>query len=106
MSSSKVLFGFLAGAAVGSILGILYAPDKGTETRRKITDSSNDLTDSLKSKFNDFVDNMKDTYQGVKDNISDTYQNVKDSAQDLADKGAAKMNTFKGEANNEANNFQ
>lgn len=106
MSASKVVFGFLAGAAVGSILGILYAPDKGTETRKKITDSSSDLTDSLKTKFSDFVDNMKDTYQGVKDNIADTYQGVKDSTQDLADKGAAKLNTFKGEANNEANNFQ
>ena len=106
MSSSKVVLGFLAGAAVGSILGILYAPDKGTETRKKITDSSTDLTGSLKEKFNDFVDNIKDTYQGVKDNVADTYQGAKDSAQDLVDKGAAKMNTFKGEVKNEANNYQ
>lgn len=106
MSTSKVVLGFLAGAAVGSILGILYAPEKGEETRRKLSDSSNDLTDSLKVKFNDFVDNLKDTYQGVKENVVDTYQDAKDSAQDLVDKGAAKMNTFKGEVKNEANNYQ
>ena len=106
MSTSKVVFGFLAGAAVGSILGILYAPDKGTETRRKISDSSNDLAESLKSKFGEYVDSVKDTYQNVKENLADTYQGVKDNAQDLVDKGAAKMNTFKGEVKNEADNYQ
>ena len=89
MSNSKTLLGFLAGAAVGSILGILFAPDKGTETRRKIGETSGDLTDSLKSKFNDFVDSIKESYEGVRS-----------QAEDLADEGASKMNTFKNEANN------
>jgi len=89
MSNSKTLLGFLAGAAVGSILGILFAPDKGTETRRKISETSGDLTDSLKSKFNDFVDSIKETYQGVRS-----------QAEDMADQTASKMNTFKNEANN------
>jgi len=88
MSNSKTVLGFLAGAAVGSILGILFAPDKGTETRRKISETSGDVTDSLKSKFSDFVDSIKDSYQGVKDD-----------AEDMADQGASKMNTFKNEAN-------
>lgn len=87
MSNSKTVLGFLAGAAVGSILGILFAPDKGTETRKKITETGNDVTDSLKSKFNDFVDGIKDTYQGVRDD-----------AEDMADDSASRMNTFKNEA--------
>jgi len=86
MSNSKTVLGFLAGAAVGSILGILFAPDKGTETRRKISETSGDVTDSLKSKFNDFVDSIKDSYQGVRD-----------EAEDAVDKGASKMNTMKNE---------
>jgi gas vesicle protein len=89
MSSSKTVLGFLAGAAVGSILGILFAPDKGTETRKKITETGTDVTDSLKTKFNDFIDGIRDTYQGVKDD-----------AEDLAEEGASKMNTYKNEANN------
>ena len=31
------LISFLAGAAAGAILGILYAPDKGTNTRERLT---------------------------------------------------------------------
>jgi len=87
MSNSKTALGFLAGAAVGSILGILFAPDKGTETRRKLSETGTDVTDSLKSKFNDFVDGIRDTYRGVKDD-----------AEDVAEEGASKMNTFRNEA--------
>ncbi len=95
MSNSKTLLGFVAGAAVGSILGILFAPDKGTETLRKIKETGGDVSDSLKSKFNDFIDGIKDTYQGVRDD-----------ADELAEEGASKLNTFKNEAKaNEANSF-
>jgi gas vesicle protein len=66
MSSSKVLVGFLVGAVVGGALGILLAPDKGTETRRKILEKGNDIGDSLtefggtiKDKFNQMVNGAK-----------------------------------------------
>jgi gas vesicle protein len=66
MSSSKVIIGFLAGAVVGGVLGILLAPDKGTETRRKIIEKGNDLGDSIsefggtiKDKFSQMVNGAK-----------------------------------------------
>jgi gas vesicle protein len=88
MSTTKTLLGFIAGAAVGAALGILFAPDKGTETRRKISEQSNDLADNLKGKFTDLVD-------GVKDKFS----NMRNEAEDVAEKGYTAYNRTKAEFN-------
>lgn len=69
MSNSKALLGFVAGAAVGALAGILLAPDKGSNTRSKISGKAGDLTDSLKNSFNSFVDDLKSTYSNAKDDV-------------------------------------
>jgi len=71
MNYSKILLGFVAGAAVGGLLGILFAPDRGDETRRKIAEKGNDMTDSLKEKFNDFVDGVKEKFTSAKNDLED-----------------------------------
>ena len=86
MSTTKILFGFIAGAAVGAAIGILFAPDKGTETRRKISDQGNDLADNLKTKFTDLVDGVKEKFSSVKSD-----------AEDVAEKGYAAYNRTKAE---------
>ena len=37
--SKKLLLGIIAGAAAGTLLGILIAPDKGAKTRNKLARS-------------------------------------------------------------------
>jgi gas vesicle protein len=66
MSNSKLVLGLLVGAAIGGALGILLAPDKGSETRRRIVEKGNDLSDSIKGKFNDVVDGVKENFGRAK----------------------------------------
>lgn len=45
--TSGFLAGLLIGAIAGIIAGILLAPDKGSETRRKIITKTNEFSDDL-----------------------------------------------------------
>ena len=64
--SIKLIGALLLGAAVGGALGILMAPDKGSETRKKILAKGDDLTETLKDKFQDFLDEVKKDTEMVK----------------------------------------
>jgi gas vesicle protein len=87
MSSSKVILGFVAGAAVGALAGVLLAPDKGSATRKKISGKAGDIGDSVKSSFNDFVDGLKDSFS-----------KAKEEAEMLGEEARASFNTMKAEA--------
>lgn len=66
MSKVNVVIGALAGLAVGALLGVLFAPDKGSETRKKIGKKSKDVSDNLKQKFDEFVDNVSEHFEKAK----------------------------------------
>lgn len=46
-SSSRTILAIMGAAAVGAIIGMLVAPEKGSDLRRKITDATGDWTSQL-----------------------------------------------------------
>lgn len=48
---SRTVIALLAGAAVGAVLGILLAPNKGEESRKKVKQTAEDCIDKVKEKL-------------------------------------------------------
>lgn len=63
--NSKIVVALLAGLAAGAALGILFAPDKGNETRDKLSESLKNLGDSIRETAANEINNLV----GVKDKI-------------------------------------
>ena len=70
MSSGKVVLGLLAGVAAGALAGILFAPAKGSRTRRRIMKKGEDYTEVLKEKFNDLLETVTEKMEKVKEEVS------------------------------------
>jgi len=73
----KIVGSLLVGAAIGGILGILFAPEKGSKTRKKITGKTEDFTNSLKDKFNSFLEDAKKEFEEVKEKAEDIASTAK-----------------------------
>jgi gas vesicle protein len=59
-NTGKIIGALLVGAAIGGALGILFAPDKGSVTRKKLFSKGEELKDNLK-------DTLKEKYNGLMD---------------------------------------
>lgn len=76
--NSKVLIGLLAGLAAGVALGLLFAPEKGSETRDKLSQSLKDFGDSIKDKAADEINNLTNLKDKVVDSIKSKLRDVED----------------------------
>jgi gas vesicle protein len=83
MSSGKVFLGVLAGLAAGSLLGILFAPDKGSVTRARIVERSEDYAEVVKEKFNQMVDSFNEKFERVADDVERNVSKAKGAKKDI-----------------------
>ncbi len=62
MESGKVATGLILGIGIGALIGVLFAPAKGSKTRQRILDKGQDYADDLKGKFDDLYQDVTDKY--------------------------------------------
>jgi len=80
--NSKVLVALLAGLAAGAALGLLFAPDKGSETRDKLSQSLKDLGDTIKDKAADEINNLTSLKDKV---VSSVKTKLRQTEEEFAD---------------------
>jgi gas vesicle protein len=83
MSSGKVLLGLLAGVAAGALLGVLFAPDKGSSTRKKITKKGEAYVESITEKFNDLLESLSEKVEAVKEDVEKVKTKAESVKKDL-----------------------
>ncbi|MGA0559809.1 YtxH domain-containing protein [Larkinella sp. VNQ87] len=70
MKTEKVLASVVLAAAAGVALGLLFAPDKGARTRRKIREKGEDYLEDLKDDYAHSVKKLKQKVDAVYDDVT------------------------------------
>ena len=58
-TTTKVILGLIGAAAVGAAVGMLFAPEKGSDLRKNIKDKAGKWTDNLTDLWSSGKDHMK-----------------------------------------------
>ncbi|MGB5437302.1 MAG: YtxH domain-containing protein [Maribacter sp.] len=102
-NTGNTLLAIIAGSAIGAALGVLFAPDKGEVTRRKIADQATatkesitnnamDLKDRVVSKISSESETLETRMEGI---VSDVSYKTEDVITTLERKLAALKNKNK-----------
>ncbi len=73
-TSGKILAAVAAGIAAGAVLGILFAPDKGSETRRKMNEKGKKFAEDVKDKFSKGKDKFNDLKEDFEKKVKETVE--------------------------------
>jgi gas vesicle protein len=86
-STGKVILAIVGAAAAGAIIGMLVAPEKGSDLRKKITDATGDFTNQLSQ----LIASGKAQLDSLKQNATNEAENLQDEAGDRFNKVREKV---------------
>lgn len=95
MSTCKVILGTLSGLAIGAMAGILFAPEKGSTTRKHIMDKKDNYVDQLKSKLGE-----------ISDSLTKKFESAMQDAEEIVDRGNELYDDVKYDLKNSTSNFK
>lgn len=74
--SSNTILGILAGTAIGAAVGILFAPDKGSNTRKKLVEETNSVANDVADKATTLRDQIVSTVSSSKNTLDDKVESL------------------------------
>jgi gas vesicle protein len=71
VGAGGILVAFLAGAAIGTGLALLYAPKSGRDTRQRLRDLADDSVDRIKGYVDEAEEKIVSAYEQGRDVVRD-----------------------------------
>ncbi|MDW5288246.1 YtxH domain-containing protein [Formosa sp. PL04] len=68
--SGNAVLGLLAGTAIGALIGILYAPDEGSKTRKRLSKEASAAADKMNNSAHDLKDKVSASAHDLKEKVS------------------------------------
>lgn len=84
MSAGKVFLGFMIAISAGAVLGVLFAPDKGVITRKKLSKQGTRYMDAAKKAASDAAETIEETLETVGETAAGITDKVKDAVDSFA----------------------
>jgi gas vesicle protein len=81
-TKTKVILGLVGAAAAGVIVGLMIAPEKGSDLRKKVKDTAGDWAGHLTDLFANAkgeIDGLKTKGTKVAGDVGNKFNNVKES---------------------------
>ena len=81
-TKSKLVLGILGAAAAGVVIGLLIAPEKGTDMRKRVKQTAGDWADQLTNLFNksrDGYNDMKEKAKSLKATAEEKVSRMKEN---------------------------
>ena len=85
-SSNDLIKGLVIGGLVGAVLGILYAPKSGKETREDIARKADEVMVKARDEYEQAIANSKRAYESAIRRLRALETSVKEKAEDAEEK--------------------
>ncbi|MFD2550528.1 YtxH domain-containing protein [Bizionia sediminis] len=76
MAKESTVLGLLAGTAIGVAIGLLFAPDKGENTRKRLVDEATALKDKINAETHDLKDKVAASVSDRKDTFENQLETI------------------------------